>query len=354
MTTQHLSTAPAPQPVPPQVYLSQLAFGASITQALYVAAKLGIADLLAAGPQPVSRLAMDTKTHERSLYRVLRSLAGIGVFQETEPKVFALTPYADALRSDAPNSFRNAAIFMGEEFQWSIWSHTLYSVQTGQSGWSHVHGAEAFDSLDKHSAQAEIFNRAMTDMTVAVAPAIVEACDFSGFATVADIAGGYGYLLAQILKANPHLKGLLFDMPTVVAGAGALLEKEGVAARVNTVGGSFFEAVPAGADAYLMKHIIHDWNDERASNILRNIRAAMPDHGKLLIVESVVPPGNEPHQSKVLDLSMLVMAGGAERTAGEYLALLAAVGLRLTRIIPTLSPLSIIEAVKDDQVIRAS
>jgi hypothetical protein len=348
MSTQTLTSLTAAQPVTPQTFLSQIAFGASITQALYVAAKLGIADFLAEGPQSVRELAFDTKTHERSLYRLLRSLSGIGVFQETSPKVFALTPYGEALRSDAPDSFRNAAIFMGEEWHWRVWSNMIYSVQTGKPAWGGVHGLEAFDYLTENPDHAEIFNRAMTDMSVAAAPVVVEAYDFSAFETLVDIAGGHGYLLSQILKSDPHIGGILFDMPAVLAGANAILEKEGVAARVEKVAGNFFESVPEGADAYLMKHIIHDWDDDRSVKILRNIRAAMPAHGKVLIVETIVPAGNEPHYSKVLDLSMLVLPGGVERTSEEYRELLAAGGLRLTRIISTRSPLSIIEAVKGD------
>lgn len=185
----------------------------------------------------------------------------------------------------------------------------------------------------------------MTDMSVATAPAVVGAYDFSGFTTLADIAGGHGYLLAQILKATPHLKGILFDVPSVIEGAGAMLAKEGVEERVTRVAGDFFKAVPA-ADAYIMKHIIHDWDDERATRILQNIRAAMKNDGRVLIVETIVPEGNEPHYSKLVDLEMLVSPGGLERTAEEYRALLSAAGLRLVRIVPTGSPFSIIEAVR--------
>lgn len=333
------------QPVPPEVFLTQLAFGALMSQALYVAAKLGIADLLADEPQPVDKLAASTGTHERSLYRVLRSLSSAGVFQEVEPKVFALTPLADPLRTDAPASIRNGVIFMGEEWHWRVWGNLLHSVKTGEAAWKQTHGAEVFDYFPKNPEQAEIFNRAMTDMSVATAPAIIEAYDFSGFKTIADIAGGHGFLLAQILKATPNLSGILFDMPHVIAGAGEMLEREGVAARVEKVAGDFFASVPS-ADAYIMKHIIHDWSDERSITILKNINASMKPGGKVLIVEVVVPEGNEPHYSKLLDLEMLASPGGVERTKKEYDELLAQAGLRLTRIIPTKSPFSIVEAIK--------
>jgi len=336
------ANAPA---VPPEAVLTQMAFGALLTQALYVAAKLGVADLLAAGPRPVAELAAATGAHERSLYRVMRSLAGAGVFRETGEQVFALTPLAEPLRADAPGSMRNGLIFMGERWHFQVWGNMMHSVRTGRPAWGHTHGAEVFEYFAANPEHGEIFNDAMTDMSVVVAPAVVEAYDFSGLGTLADIAGGHGYLLAQILKANPALSGLLFDVPQVIDGAGALLEREGVAARVQRVAGDFFAAVPH-ADAYIMKHIIHDWDDERSVRILSNINAAMAPGGRVLIVETVVPEGNEPHYSKLLDLEMLVSPGGIERTATEYAALLDAAGLRLSRIVPTLSPFSIVEAVR--------
>lgn len=336
----------AAQPVPPEAFLTQIAFGALMTQALYVVAKLGIADLLANGPRSVAELAAETKTHERALYRVLRALAAVGIFTETDLQVFTLTPLAEPLRSDAPNSVRSGAIFMGEEWHWRVWGDLLYSVQTGKPGWGRVHGAEVFEYFTANPAQAEIFNNAMTDMSMSIAPVVVEAYDFSGIKTLADIAGGHGFMLAQILKANSQMKGILFDMPQVIEGAGAMLEREGVAKRVEKVAGDFFSSVPAGADAYIMKHIIHDWDDEHSIKILSNIREAMQPDGKVLIVETVVPEGNEPHYSKLLDIEMLSSPGGQERTAEEYGALLAASGLKLTRIVPTKSPFSIIEAMK--------
>ncbi|HEX8139653.1 MAG TPA: methyltransferase [Pyrinomonadaceae bacterium] len=346
-TSTAIEAATDVQPLRPEECLTQMAFGALMSQALYVAAKLGVADLLADGARSVAELAAATRTHERALYRVLRSLASAGVFEETEPKRFALSPLAEPLRSAAPNSVRNGVIFMGEEWHWKVWGDMLYSVRTGKPAWGHVHGeAEVFDYFTKNPEHAEIFNSAMTDMSVATAPAVVEAYDFSGIETLADIAGGHGYLLAQVLKAHPKMKGVLFDMSSVIAGAGALLEREGVGNRVEKISGDFFASVPAGADAYIMKHIIHDWDDERARRILRNIREVMPDNGKVLIVETVVPEGNEPHYSKLLDLEMLASPGGVERTEAEYAELLEAAGLRLSRVIQTASPFSIVEAVK--------
>jgi hypothetical protein len=339
------TTTPEPQGPPPEAVLTEMVFGALTTQALYVAAKLGIADLLAAGPRPVAELAAETETHERSLYRVLRSLAGMGVFAEVAPKTFGLTPLAERLRTDFPGSMRNGAIFMGEQWHFNVWANMMHSVRTGQPAWGQTHGAEVFDYFAAHPEHAEIFNGAMTDMSVGAAHAVVEAYDFSGFGTLADIAGGHGYLLAQILKANPNISGVLFDVAPVVEGAAALLEREGVASRVERVAGDFFRSVPR-ADAYIIKHIIHDWDDERATLILKNINAAMGPDGRVLIVETIIPEGNGPHYSKILDLEMLVSPGGVERTAEEYAALLADAGLRLSRVVPTRSPFSIIEAVR--------
>jgi hypothetical protein len=332
---------------PPEGYVIQMAFGALLTQALYVAASLGLADLLVEKPRSVSELAEATNANERALYRVLRSLASVGIFEEVKPKVFSLNDNSQPLRSDVPNSLRNGLIFMGEEWHWRVWADLMHSVKTGKPAWGKVHGTEVFDYFADHPQQSEIFNRAMTDMAASTAPAIVEAYDFSGIEILADIAGGHGLLLAHILKANPAMKGILFDVPSVIEGAQALLKREDVAARVQTVSGNFFESVPPGADAYLMKHIIHDWDDERSEQILRNIYAVSKAGGKVLVVENVIPENNEPHLGKLMDLEMLVSPGGVERTGEEFRQLFAAGGFRLTRIIPTKSPYSLIEGIKD-------
>jgi len=345
MNEQTNAAALTPE-MPPEAFLTNIAFGALMTQALYVAAKIGVADLLKDGAKTVAELAAATETGEDALYRILRSLASAGIFTETASKTFANTPYSEPLRSDVAGSFRNGAIFMGETWHWNVWGNMLYSAKTNKPAWGYTHGAEVFDYFPNHPEQAEIFNGAMTDMSVATAPAVVEAYDFSGIETLADIAGGHGYLLSRILVANPALKGILFDMPHVIAGADNLLETQGTRERIERVSGDFFREVPA-ADAYIMKHIIHDWDDERSVLILKNIHAAMKDGGRVLIVETVVPETNEPHYSKLLDLEMLVSPGGRERTPGEYRELLARAGFRLTQIVPTKSPFSIVEAVKD-------
>lgn len=328
---------------PPDAILMQMLFGALMQRSICVAAKLGIADLLAEKPQTAAELAARTKTHAPSLYRVLRTLASAGIFAEHAEQEFELTPIAALLQSDVPNSMRDFAVMMGEDWIWSAWGELMYSVETGGVAHEKVQGMSSFAFFEQNSEAGKVFNRAMTNLSLTVIPAIIEAYKFSSMGKLVDIAGGHGLLLAGVLKANPHLRGVLFDLPFVIARAGELLEKEGVSDRVELVSGDFFESVPASADAYMMKHIIHDWDDEQSIKILQNIRSAMNENGKVLIVEMVVPIGNVPSPSKALDLLMLVMEGGKERTEEEYRRLLEASGFRLTRVIPTKSPYSVIE-----------
>jgi ubiquinone/menaquinone biosynthesis C-methylase UbiE len=347
MTIHSIATAEATMTMPPEAQLMQILGGCFQSQAVYVAAKLGIADLLKNQPLTIAELAQKTGSHERALYRVLRCLASLGIFRETETKVFELTSAAELLVSDHPGSMRDAAIFLCEPWHWSVYGEMLYSVKTGKVAWERVHGKEVFPYFQEHPEEYEIFNRAMTSFSTNTLPAIVQAYEFTGVKKLADIAGGHGILLSGFLKANPQLEGLLFDLPQVIEGAPALLEKEGVADRVELKTGDFFESVPSGADAYMMKFIIHDWDDERALKILRNIHQVLPSDGRLLLVEMVVPAGNEAHFSKIQDLEMLVSPGGVERTPDEYRDLLGQAGFELRRIIPTKSPLSIVEAFKN-------
>jgi len=333
--------------LPPEAVLPQMIMGGLMQKSIWVAAKLGIADLIAEKPRAAEELAAATDAHAPSLYRVLRFLAMAGVFAENSDGEFELTPIAELLRSDTPNSMRDYAIMMGEDWIWQAYGELMHTIKTGEIAHDKVQGMSSFEYYAQNEEVGKIFNRAMTNLSLLSAPAIVEAYDFSDINKLVDIAGGHGLLLAAILKANPHLQGVLFDLPFVIEGAGELLESEGVAARTEKVSGDFFESVPAGADAYLMKHIIHDWNDEQSVKILQNIRRAMNDDGKVLLAEMVVPEGNEPSPAKGLDLVMLTIEGGKERTEKEYQELLEAAGLRLTRVIPTRSPFSIIEAVKN-------
>ncbi len=347
-TAQAQQSSASPVSAPPEVVLTQLIVGSLAAQTVYVAAKLGIADLLAGGPKSVEDLATSTGTHAPSLYRVLRAAASLGVFSEQENKVFALNPVAQVLLSNVPNSLRDMAIFMGEDWHWDVWGKTLYSVQTGKSAWAQAHGDDVFDYFKTKPEALEIFNRAMTSLSTLSIKAVIEGYDFSGIDTLIDIAGGHGRMLTEILEANPSLRGVLFDMPQVIEGARENVAKSSVADRVEFAPGDFFAGVPAGGDAYIMKHIIHDWDDERSLIILKNIKQAMNPGARVLLVEAVVSENSGPDLSKLMDIEMLVSPGGKERTAAEYKELFAQAGLRLTRIIPTKSAYSIIEAVAAD------
>ncbi len=329
----------------PEAELTRLITASLGAQTVYVAAKLGIADLLIFGPKNVDELAAATETDAPSLYRVLRALASNGVFTEVADRVFALTPTAQLLRSDSPRSLRDLAIFMGEDWHWKVWGRTLYSVRTGKPAWSETHGQEVFPYFEANPEASRIFNQAMTSLSNLAIQAVVDGYDFSSIETLVDVAGGHGRLLTSILSANPPLRGVLFDLPHVIEGAKESLKSNDAGSRCEVVSGDFFEAVPPGADAYLMKHIIHDWDDERALVILKNIRRVMQSNGRVLLVEAVITSGNQADLGKLLDIEMLVSPGGKERTAVEYRELFARAGLRLTRIVPTNSPYSVIEGI---------
>jgi len=336
------------RPAQPEEVLMKMIAGSFVSQALYVAARLGVADLLAEAARDPSELSAATGAHAGSLYRMLRALASVGVFSERADGKFELNATAQLLRRDAAGSLRDTAIMFGEEWHWRVWGSAYDSVRTGETAFAGVHGSDIFPYFAANQEAARVFDRAMTSLSHTAAAAVAEAYDFSAVGTLADIAGGHGTLLAGILRANPAMRGLLFDQPQVIAGAPERLAAEGVAERVELATGDFFAAVPTGADAYLMKYIIHDWDDERALAILANCRRAMPEGARLLLVETVIAEGNAPHFGKLLDLEMLLFTGGRERTEAEYRALLSRAGFRLTRVVPTRSPLSIVEAVKDE------
>jgi hypothetical protein len=319
--------------------------GAWVSQAIYVAAKLGIADLLHAGPRPVSALAAATETHERSLYRVLRALASLGIFAEHPDGSFALTDAAECLRRDAPGSLRPYAIMMGESWTWRSCGEMLHSVRTGEAAFQHIFGMPTFDYHACNPESARISAEGLTSRSAVENAAVITAYDFSRSKLIVDVGGGQGTLLASVLDASPTSAGILFDMPHVADMAARLLQRADGDHRGRVQGGDFFQSVPAGGDLYLLKKVIHDWEDPEARTILQNCRTAMPPHGKLLLIELVVPSGNEPSFAKMLDLVMLFLAGGRERTADEHRELLASAGFRLERIIPTGSTVSIIEAV---------
>lgn len=329
---------------PPAAQVLEMVMGKAVTQLLHVAARLGIADLLSDGPQSVDDLADATDTQASSLYRTLRALAGLGVFAETEPRHFSLTSLAEPLRTDASDSVRDFAIMFGSGWHNRAWSNLLHSVRAGEPAFDRAFGEGLFEHLQAFPERLAVFNDAMTSLSRQDAGAVMQAYDFSGFDTVVDVGGGHGFLLAKILSAYPSIRGVLLDVPEVAAGARATVEAAGVQDRCQIVEGDFFESVPEGADAYILKLIIHDWDDERAITILQNCREVMSSDAALLVVNAVVPPGNEPYIGKLVDIEMLVMTpGGKERTEEEFRQLLNEAGFELTRTIPTPSYLYILE-----------
>ncbi len=330
---------------PPGEILGQLIFGKCATMACSVVAKLRIADKLAAGPKSAADLAKETNTHAPTLYRVLRCLTGFGVFTESAGETFALNPVGELLRTGVPGSMRGMADFCGAPWSWNAWGDLMHSVRTGKTAFDHVFGKGCFDYLAEHKDESEVFNEAMTGFSGMVAPAVVEAYDFTKFGTIIDVGGGHGMLLTSVLKANPNLKGVVYDAPHVAAGTADAIRTAGLADRCKAEGGDFFKAVPAGADAYMMMHIIHDWPDDKAAMILKNCRKGVNPGGKLLVVDSVVAPPNAPDMAKMLDLEMLLLPGGQERTEAEFSKLFASAGWRLTRVVQTKSPKCVIEGV---------
>ncbi|MDZ8084271.1 MAG: methyltransferase [Nostoc sp. DedQUE12b] len=318
-----------------------------VSRCIYVIAKLGIADLLKDGSQHCDALAAATNTHSDTLYRVLRFLAGIGIFAETQPRCFKLTPLADCLQSNVPGSVRSTAILRGEEYYHKPWENLMYSVQTGESAFQHLYSMDLFEYLEKNSVARELFHD-HAFMSKEVSAPYVEAYDFSLIGKLVDIGGGTGQLLAAILKANPTMTGVLFDLPKVIDQAKNLCELASVNHRCQLIGGSFFEAIPEGGDAYLLREVVHLWDDERAISILKRCYQAMREQGRLLLIEKVIPPGNEYSFSKLVDIHMLVMcSGGRERTEGEFQNLFESAGFKLTKIIP-INEDCIIEGVKID------
>jgi predicted O-methyltransferase YrrM len=276
---------------------------------------------------------------------VLRGLASVGVFAEDSQGRFVSTPVTETLSRDAPGSLRAFAMAeLGQE-HFKAWGNLLHSVRTGEIAFDNHFGQPVWEYYAQNPEDAEVFNDAMTGMTEMVNAAVVPAYDFSGFGKIVDIGGGHGALLAAILKANPAARGVLFDLPHVAEGAAARFAAEGVSDRCEVVSGDFFKAVTPGADAYVMKFILHDWDDEKSVAIMKNIRRAMKDGGRVIVIENIVPEGNTPSFAKFIDINMLVMTGGRERTEKEFADHFAAAGFRLTRVVPTESPFCIIEAV---------
>ena len=340
-----MTDRPAESKLPPPMAMMQLLFGKQLTYSLSGVARLGVADHMDGTARPVEEIAAKCGAHAPSLYRVMRMLACFGVFKEGPPRHFALTPVGELLKTGAPGSLRYMAMMFGEEFSTRAYEHIAECLRTGGDGVSEAYGKQIWEVLAERPGQCETFQRAMTNSTSVAAEAIVEAYDFSGIKRLADVGGGHGLLLASILRANPNMQGVLFDLPEVVRSVpeGAFAGCEG---RIAVEEGSFFARVPDGCDAYIMKHIIHDWSDEHCRNILRLMREKLPKNGHVLICEMVVSDEEGPTPAKMLDIEMLVMTvGGKERTPEEFRELFASCGLRLGRIVPTGRPLSVIEAV---------
>lgn len=323
----------------PTQQIMKLAFGFAVSQALRVIIELGIPDLLADGEQSVEALGDASHSNPEALYRVMRLLAPEGVFRETSPRRFALTELGDVLRSHRPGPSDFIRMINSEAYL--AFEQLLHSVRTGKPAFDKVFGKARFDWLSEHAEQAALFQRAMIALGLGDAEAIAMAYDFRPFTRVVDIGGGHGHLLRAILSRNPHLTGILFDLPSGVAAARQ--DASADLKRIELVAGDFFKSVPAG-DVYIMKKVIHDWDDRRAEAILRNCRNAVAANGKVLVAETLVPPGDQPHQIKSIDVVMLAVTGGMERTQAQYSALFDAAGLRLERVIQTASAISVLEA----------
>jgi len=339
----------APPNLPPQAQavrlLYQLATGYMVSSSLQVVLRLGIADHLADGPRTVASLATVTGMNEDALYRVMRALASVGVFEEKDGRTFALNMPAQFLREDQPGTVRPMWLWITSPFHFRVYSNMMHAVQTGKPAVDVTVGAPIFDVLSRDQELSETFNNAMTNFSAAIAPAVLKAYDFSGIGTLVDIAGGHGETLSSILRQYPSMRGILLDPEHVIAGARPRIAALGLSDRCEAVSGDFFKEVPSG-DVYVMQHIIHDWDDEPATVILKNIHTALSGkpNGRVILLEAVIQPGNQPDLGKLIDLEMLVMPGGRERTEDEFRRLFAGAGFEMTRVIPTESGVSVIEA----------
>jgi SAM-dependent methyltransferase len=343
--TAHSSAAePAESDRVAAAALLRLIWGVHVSRAVYAAAELGIADLLAEGPASSEELARVTRTHEPSLYRVLRLLAALGVFDERHPRCFSLTVLGERLRSGQPAGMRSWATFLDALGALRPFEHILDTIKTGRPGFDAAFGMGVFDFLAQHPENAATFDAAMSERTAAFAPSVAGAYDFSDIRTVVDVGGGQGTLLAEILRKHGHLHGVLLETPTVAARAEALLDATDIADRSEVLAGNFFEQVPERADCYLLANVLHDWDDARATEILRNCRRSMARAGKVLIIERLIPEdGSDAVPALLSDINMLVITGGQERTNDEYSQLLSASGLKLGSIQPVAFPYGVIE-----------
>ncbi|ALG08362.1 methyltransferase [Kibdelosporangium phytohabitans] len=325
--------------------LMEMVVGGCTAQAIYTAAKLGVADVLAEGPRTADEIAAEVGANPDGTYRLLRALTTRSIFAEQPGKRFTLTPMADALRSDAPNSVRALVLMAGHPITWETWGELTHSVVTGEPAFWKLRGMRVFEYLARDEEYADLFNQAMTFSSNIETPTILDAYDFSRFGTIVDVGGGQGRLLAAILQAAPNANGILFDMESVTASAPPVLAEAGVADRCVIHSGSFFDTIPTGGDAYVLKHVLHDWPRDKALEILRSVRASVGEHGELLLLALVLPDDDSPHLGKLVDLDLLLEFGGRHRTTEEYRELLAAAGFELRRVVPTAGAASVVEAV---------
>jgi SAM-dependent methyltransferase len=323
--------------------LIQLLTGMWVTQSVATAARLGIVDRLAAGPKTAEEVAAEIGAHRGAVSRLLRALASVG-FLSAAGSRYGLTPVAERLRSDRPDTFKDMFIAETDTVHWRSWERMADAVRTGDPRPQAVFGMAAFDYYGKHPDEGEQFGRAMQNVSAFVANAVLEAYDFSGVRTVMDVGGGNGSMALAILGAHRTLRGIVFDLPYIEAQAREAIAAAGASGRCRFEAGNFFESVPKGADAHVLKFILHDWNDEESVRLLRNCRASIEPDGRLLVVENVVPEEIRPEMVHLMDLNMLVMTGGLERTAKEYGVLLDRAGFRVSRIVPTAGPFSVVEA----------
>ncbi len=332
------------QSAPAHVGMLQLLNGAYVAGAISCLAQLGIPDLIESAPKSPDELATQIATDSQALYRLMRATASVGVLSEGPDGKFSQTPMSRVLRSDATPSLRALAIMGGREWHGRGWSHLEYCVRTGKQALEQIYDVHIFDFLKRNSVEAQIFNDAMTQLSMIDSPAVAEAYNFDAIRSIVDVGGGHGLLLATILTKNPHLRGTLYEVPHVLEGA-ANGPLKPVMERCTLVAGDMFSSVPAGADAYIMKHIIHDWPDDLCLKILKACRKGVNSGGRLLVVDNVIQPGNDFAPGKFLDLQMLIFPGGCERTEKQFRELFAAAGWRLSRIIPTAAADSIVEGV---------
>lgn len=340
-------TAPEPDAapgVPPPFALLQMIMGSMLTQAIHVAAVLDVAGILADAPLRAEEIAQQAGSDPDATARLLRALASVGIFTELPDATFTLTPLADALRDDAPVSMRGMALLLGHPYQWEDWGHLIDSVRTGEPVLEKLRGMGGYEFLAANPDFAQVFEGGMGTLSDLETVPVAEGYDYAKFDTLVDVFGGRGVVLAEILQRAPATRGVLFDQRAEHLGAQKLLEEAGVADRVSIDTGELFGTVPAGGDGYLLKHIVHEWPEAKSLEILRNVRRAIRDDGTVLLIEFVLPDGNEPHPGKLVDLWLMILMGGRERTRSQYAELLAKAGFQLTRVIETASSAAIIEA----------